>query len=227
MVPNVRSPLGFILGVSLLCLFAVACAPDTLDATPTPTFTVTPAMPASTSTPSAAGGSGSAGDATATLAPTATPEPSPTASPTPSPCEGVSGSLEVRALVGPAAAVGLTTHAVGTIPFTVGTAQSPYAVSGGDHISFSDVLSEDDIHYDVSFEADVAFDGTCDLGPGGAQLLLGLEMVWDQIVNVTAEDFDETYANSGEESENLILPLIDGTSASLGGEGLEVVLHLN
>lgn len=197
-------------------------------ATPTPTSTVTPPWdtPVPTATSGAAGG-GNAGAPTVTPPPTATAAPSPTPSPTASPCEGVSGNLEVRVLVGPAAAVGLETHAVGSIPFSVSPEGPPFAVDAGGHISFHDVLSEDEIHYDVSFEADVSFDGVCEIGPGGAQLLLGLVMAWDQVVEVTAEDFHEVYPADGENAADLTLPLIDGATASVGGgEGMEVVLRL-
>jgi len=212
----------------VLALLVSACAPTPSEGTATPTPTPTAGAVANpTRTPTVvAGDMGSGSGETPVAEPTDTPDPSATPSPTPSPCEGVSGGIEVRVLVGPAAAVGLETHAVGTVPFTVGTAQSIYAVSGGGHISFSDVLSEDEIHYDVSFEADVVFDGTCDMGPGGAQLLLGVGMVWDQIVHVTAEDFDETYSQAGENEKDVTLPLIDGASADVD-EGMEIVLRLD
>jgi hypothetical protein len=194
--------------------------------TPTLTLTPPPDVPLLTAT-SAASGTGAGAGPTSTLLPTQTEFPSPTPSATASPCAGRSGSLEVRVLVGPASAVGLETHAVGAIPFTVSSEGPPYTVDAADHISFHDVLSDDEIHYDVSFEADVTFDGVCEIGPGGAELVLGLAMAWDQVVEVTAEDFHEVYPASGENAADLTLPLIDGATASVGGgEGMEVVLRL-
>lgn len=226
---NVRHSASLTVVLVSVLLLLTACGGTQVkpvSSSPTPTPTPLPAAQRPTSTPEAVG-SGPSDAPTPTLAPTATSTTSPTPSPTLSPCDGLTGHLEVRILVGPAAAVGLETHAVGSIPFTINSGRTPYSVSGGDHISFHDVLSEDDIHYDVSFEADVVFEGTCEGGPGGTQLLLGLEMAWDQVVVVTAEDFHRTYPKSGENAANVTLPLIDGASASMGGgEGMEVVLRL-
>jgi hypothetical protein len=143
-----------------------------------------------------------------------------------SPCEGLSASLEVKVLVGPAAAVGLETHGVGSVPLSVTSGGPPYGVEGGGHISYHDVLTQDEIEYDVTFDADVAFDGTCEDTPGSTQLVLDLDMSWNQVVEVTARDFHGVYPVAGDNAAIVTLPLIDGATASVGGEGMEVMLHL-
>ncbi len=54
-------------------------------------------------------------------------------------CEGLSGSLEMQVLAGPAAAVGMEPYAIGDIPFSV-TADG--AIQGGGTISYQQVLEE-------------------------------------------------------------------------------------
>lgn len=208
----------------ILVLAVAACSPGTQAETLTPTPTVTTLPTGGTPTPTAVTGQPAP---TSQPTPTSSATPTPTLSPTPSPCEGLSGAIEVRLLVGPGAAVGLESHAVGNVPFTVTSGGSPFGVDGGGHITYHEVLSEDDIHYDVSFAADVVIGGTCVDAPGETpHLELRVGMAWDQVVEVTAEDFHRVYPVSGNESANINLLLIDGDSAFIGGGSMELVLRL-
>lgn len=215
-----------LLAVVSLAIATLMCGPGPNGATLTPTPTATPIhnSPQATDVPG-----GGVSPAKATKEPTLEPTVEVTITPTdePSPCEGLSGSIEVRALVGPAAAVGLETHAMGSVPFSVTSGGPPYGVEGGGHISFHDQLTEDEIIYDVVFEADIALDGTCEDTPGSMQLVLDLDMAWNQVVEVTARDFHQVYPMAGDNAAIVTLPLIDGASASIGGEGMELVLRLN
>ena len=51
-------------------------------------------------------------------------------------CEGVSGSLEMQILAGPAEAVGMEPYAVGNIPFFVVEERGIYMIQGGGDISY-------------------------------------------------------------------------------------------
>jgi hypothetical protein len=135
----------------------------------------------------------------------------------------LSGAIEVQIPVGPAAAVGLETHAVGEVPFQVTTGGPPYGVEGGGHISFHDVLIDDEITYDVVFEADIVFDGSCEDSPGNMKLELDFDMAWNQVVEVTAPDFHEVYPVAGDEAVMITFPLIDGATASAGENSLLVL----
>ena len=215
-----------LLAVVSLAIATLMCGPGPGRTTPTPTLTATPTQksPQATDIPD-----GGVNPAEVTKEPTGEPTIEVTVTPTdePSPCEGLSGSIEVRALVGPAAAVGLETHAMGSVPFSVTSGGPPYGVEGGGHISFHDQLTEDEIVYDVTFEADIALDGTCEDAPGSMQLVLDLDMAWSQVVEVTAPDFHQVYPVAGDNAAIVTFPLIDGASANIGGEGMELVLLLN
>ncbi len=216
-----------LLAIVGLVVSMVMCGPGggeaTSTLTPTPTLTATLYPPGATDSPGGPGPGG--GTATPTVESIVGPTVEPTAET--SPCESLSASLEVKVLVGPAAVVGLETHAVGSVPFVVTSGGPPYGVEGGGHISYHDVLVEDEINYDVTFEADVALDGSCEDTPGSTQLVLDLDMNWNQVVEVTAPDFHGVYPVAGDNTAIVTLPLIDGASASVGGEGMvEVVLHL-
>jgi hypothetical protein len=213
-----------LLAIVGLVVSMVMCGPGGGEATSTltPTLTATLYPPGATDSPGGPGPSG--GTATPTVESIVGPTVEPTAET--SPCEGLSASLEVKVLVGPAAAVGLETHGVGSVPLSVTSGGPPYGVEGGGHISYHEVLTEDEIEYDVTFEADVVFDGTCEDTPGSTQLVLDLDMAWNQVVEVTAPDFHQVYPVAGDNTAIVTLPLIDGATASVGGEGMEVVLHL-
>ncbi len=92
---------------------------------------------------------------------------------------------------------------------------------------YHDVLSDDDVNYDVTFEADLIAHGVCESGSEGTRLVLGLQMIWDQVVEVTSRDFNEVYPANGEGVADFTIPVADGATPSSGGmEGLEVILHL-
>ena len=198
----------------LLCLAALLAA---CGGTPTPEAGT--ASPSPTSEPSAA---------------TATPTPTPTAEPvvipdTPTPsvvsrCQGLSGTLEVQVLVGPAEAVGLEPVAVGDVPFAVTTEQPPYLVQGQAPITYEAVLEEEWGTYTVNLDLDMAVSGECSGEDGGEQLDLLLEMRGEQMVEVQAEGFHGKYPWSGTQARDLAFPLEEGASAE--GEGWVVVLHL-
>ena len=171
-----------------------------------------------------------AGDATATPTPTPTPTPAPvmgaTATPTPGdhPCAGLSASLEVMVLAGPAAAVGLEPHAVGTVPLTV-SSQAPYTVSGGGSIQYDQTLTEEWGTYQVTMDMSFTVEGTCqgEVEPGTLQL--HIETSGSQLVEVKAMDFHGKYPWEGTHAFDLEFPIVEG--ASVEGEGWAFVLHVH
>jgi hypothetical protein len=214
----------------VLCLAALLAAcggtPDAGTTSQPPT--AEPAEATSTATAAAA--------ATAPAAETATmtPSPTPTAEPvvlpaTPSPavasrCQGLSGTLEVQVLVGPAEAVGLEPVAVGDVPFRVTTQQAPYWVEGQAPITYEAVLAEAWGTYTVNMDLEMAVSGECQ-GEAGSELLdLVLDMSGEQLVVVEAEGFQGEYPWSGTHALDLSFPLQEGATAE--GEGWVVVLHL-
>lgn len=215
----------------VLCLAAllVACggtpAPETATATPP-----SPAAPSDEPTATATEPAPDAEAATATLTPTPTPTAVPVVVPdTPTPsvvsrCQGLSGTLEVQVLVGPAEAVGLEPVAVGDVPFSVTTEQPPYLVVGQAPISYEAVLEQEWGTYTVSMDLDMSVTGDCMGRDGGEQLDLVLEMTGEQFVEVQAEGFHGEYPWSGTQTRDLSFPLEEGATAQ--GEGWVVVLHL-
>jgi hypothetical protein len=137
----------------------------------------------------------------------------------------VAGELEMQILVGPADAVGLSPHAVGSIPFSVTTSEAPYIVQGGGDITFADILVEEWGTYEVTFDAQTTVDGECVEGAEGGELHLLLEMTGSQLVEVTADGFHQEYPWEGTVPMDLVLPLEEGASAE--GEGWAFVLHLS
>lgn len=162
--------------------------------------------------------------------PTNTPTPESMAPilDTPSPksaCEGLTGSLEVMVLAGPAEVVGLEPYAIGDVPFAVVTATNPYQVQGGGPISFSDILVEEWGTYEVTLNFQNTIEGVCAGDSGSEKLHLTLEMNGEQDVIVEAEGFSGEYPWSGMITRELVFPLTEG--AAMEGEGWAVVLHLN
>ena len=177
--------------------------------TPTPTATPTPAsvLPVETASP------------TPTLVPLGEPV-SPTPSLTTSPCDGLSGTIEVRVLVGPAAAVGLEPFSVGSIPFSVSSGGPPYLVQGQGYIPYEEILTEDWGTYEVVLDLNITISGEC----GAEGLVLVLEMTGSQFVEVNSPDFHGEYPWDGQHTFNLTFPLVDG--AAVEGDGWVFVLHL-
>jgi len=208
---NIRSKKTVLFLASLgLIASMTACGPGAGEATPT-----------RTATPTATPVSQPPG-----VAPTPTPTPAlppAGASPTPaSPCDGLSGEIEVRVLVGPADAVGLEPVAVGSVPFSVTSGEEPYTVQGAGHVAYDALLTEEWGTYEVTLNLDITVVGECVEGTG---LDVTLDMAGNQYVEVNAEGFHGEYPWEGEQSFNLIFPLEDG--ATVEGEGWAFVLHLN
>ena len=213
--------------IVLLAVLLVACggtpAPEAATATQPP-----PAAPSDEPTATATE------PVPAAEAATATPTPTPTAEPvvipdTPTPsvvsrCQGLSGTLEVQVLVGPAEAVGLEPVAVGDVPFSVTTEQPPYLVQGQAPITYEAVLEQEWGTYTVNMDLDMAVSGECTGQDGGEQLDLVLEMNGEQFVEVQASGFHGEYPWSGTQNRDLSFPLEEGATAQ--GEGWVVVLHL-
>ena len=215
----------------VLCLASllVACggtpAPEAATATQPP-----PAAPSDEPAATATEPVPEAETATATPTPTPTPTAEPVVIPdTPTPsvvsrCQGLSGTLEVQVLVGPAEAVGLEPVAVGDVPFAVTTEQAPYLVQGQGPITYEAVLEQEWGTYTVNMDLDMAVTGECSGQDGGEQLDLVLEMTGEQFVEVQASGFHGEYPWSGTQTRDLAFPLEEGATAE--GEGWVVVLHL-
>jgi hypothetical protein len=211
---------------ALSLLLAGACNP-----TPTPPADQpSPASPGAATLPSAT--STAAAQPQATLAPTPTPTPTVVplgaATPTPAPpasrCEGLSGELEIRVLVGPAEAAGMEPVAVGSVPFAVMAGDGSYAVHGQGPISYAEVLTKEWGTYAVTLDLQMAIEGECAGTAGGEELHLTVSMAGDQMVEVTAEGFQAEYPWAGEASQVVSFPLIEGATAE--GEGWSFMLHL-
>jgi hypothetical protein len=140
-------------------------------------------------------------------------------------CKGLSGTLEVQVLAGPAAAVGLEPFGVGEVPFSVAPDSPPYAVQGGGSVSYHDMLQEDWGTYTVDMDLALTVTGEC-TGTAGTELLaLSVQLSGDQMVEVRADGFQGDYPWSGSQTLNLSFPLQEGAMAS--GEGWSFILHLN
>lgn len=140
-------------------------------------------------------------------------------------CAGLSGSLEMQILVGPADVVGLTPVSVGSIPFSVVPDWVNYLVQGGGGVTYEETLTEDWGTYSVSLDMAGTLDGECRGEPGSEELNITVEMSGEQMVEVRAEGFQGDYPWSGMHSLNLNFPLEDG--AMLEGEGWTFILHLS
>jgi hypothetical protein len=139
-------------------------------------------------------------------------------------CEGLSGELEVKILAGPAAAVGLEPHAVGTVPWSVTSSEPPYIIQGGGFISYDRTLEEQWGTYQVTLDLDFIIDGECVPDERDGQLHMDVEMTGEQMVEVTAEGFHGEYPWAGTHTMALEFPIVEGATAE--GEGWQFVLHL-
>jgi hypothetical protein len=199
----------------LLCILACGTNPTLDQATLTPTLTPTektvdaPVLPTFTPTPT----------------PWVVPGSVETGTPPPeSGCAGLSGSLEVRVLVGPADVVGLESFAVGSVPFAVTSDAAPYYIQGGGPISYADVLVQEWGTYAVTMDLQMTIVGECVGGAGEERLEMTVEMTGEQMVEVDAEGFHGEYPWAGTHTLNVVFPLVEGATAA--GEGWELVLHL-
>lgn len=225
-----------LLAVLLLVLLLAACGAsptaDVKEATATPDAGPgeSPASPTPTFTPTH----------TPTPVAVVTEEPPPTDTPTPTPlppaaghstptvppsrCAGLSGTLEMQVLVGPADAAGMEPVAVGNAPFSVAASQPPYLIQGGGPISYDDMATFDWGTYSVSLSMDTTISGEC-TGSGGSEALnLVLEGTGEQLLVVDAAKFHGEYPWEGTNRFDLTYPLQDG--ALVQGEGYVFVLRL-
>jgi hypothetical protein len=174
--------------------------------------------------------SGSSDSTTPTLEPTPTPTSligveSVTPTPVTNVCEGLSGTLEMQVLVGPADAVGLEPVAVGDIPFSVISENGVCLVQGGGGITYEDVLEKEWGTYTVKFDMDTDVQGSCESDDQTGTLDVTVVASGEQMVEVRAEGFQGDYPWSGSHTLDLSFPIEEGASAS--GEGWAFVLHLN
>jgi hypothetical protein len=139
-------------------------------------------------------------------------------------CAGVEGTFELRMLVGPSEAAGLEPVAVGSIPFSVTSAEAPYTLAGESPITYEETLEAVWGTYSVFFDMDVVAAGSCDGEDGSEKLMTVIDMTGDQVVEVQAEGFQGEYPWSGTHHLDLAFPLIEGAEAS--GEGWQIILHL-
>lgn len=164
-------------------------------------------------------------EVTATPTPTVIPGSAPDMPKNASLCEDLSGMLELQLLVGPSEAVGLEPVAIGEIQFLVASAETPYTFEGANTISYEDVLVEEWGTYTVSFNMDITLSGFCSGEKDAEQLMVDTTMSGDQLVKVESEGFHGEYPWSGTHENQLTFPLQEGATA--GGEGWQLVLHIN
>lgn len=163
-----------------------------------------------------------------TLSPTPTPTisgggivPLPTSA---SICAGLTGALEMQVLVGPSDAVGLEPIAIGSIPFSVASAEGVNLVEGSGDLSYQDVLEREWGTYSVNFDQVAAISGVCEGDEVGGYLNLVVSTTGEQLVEVISEGFQAEYPWSGTQEFNISLPIEEGATAQ--GEGWIFVLHL-
>ena len=162
-----------------------------------------------------------------TATPTNTPESgiAPITPVTPNRCEGVSGSLEMQVLAGPAEAVGMEPYAVGDIPFSVVTDGQTHIIQGSGDISYHQVLEETWGTYTVALDMTANVTGECSGKAGNETLNMIIQASGEQMVEVRADGFSGDYPWSGTRQLELTFPLVEGASAE--GEGWAFILHLN
>jgi hypothetical protein len=139
-------------------------------------------------------------------------------------CEGLSGSLEMQVLVGPAEAVGLEPVAVGSIPFSVISGGVNIAQGSGS-ITYQDVLEEAWGTYTVNLDMQASMGGECEANEQNGVLNFTVTMSGEQLVEVEAQGFQGSYPWSGTHDLSLSFPIEEGATAQ--GEGWVFVLHLN
>jgi hypothetical protein len=218
-----RTELKNVLPLLCLVILASACGagpPEILDNPTSPAVQTTDIQPSATfPVPQARPSS------TPTTTPTSILDQPPATTAPGSPCAGLSGEIEVRVLVGPAEAVGLEPEAVGSVPFSVTSGESPFLANGSGSINYANTLEEQWGTYDVSIDMQLTVDGECISAGDRPQLQLTMGMTGSQMVEVTAEGFHGEYPWSGDQDFDLAFPLEEG--ASIEGEGYAFVLHLN
>ncbi len=150
---------------------------------------------------------------------------SPTQTESESPCRGLSGTLEMQILVGPAEAVDLPPVSIGRVPFSVVEEANIFLIEGeGSLDSYEEVLSENWGTYTVSFRGDNTITGVCELAGDHPVLNMEWMMEGEQNVEVISEGFQQEFPWSGTQYLTLSLPAEEG--ASQQGEGWIVILHL-
>ena len=159
-----------------------------------------------------------------TITPVVSGDSTATITITPGPCKGVNGELEVKVLVGPAAAVGMEPLAVGSIPFS-GSSQAPYTLLGSSHLSYNATQSYDWGTYTVTLEMDADLTGECVATPGDDSLNMDVTLSGTQTVVVVVNGKTQTYPWKGSPTLHLTFPMQDGATAQ--GEGWVFVLHLD
>lgn len=177
---------------------------------------------------------------TGNVAETGEPIVEPSSTPTPTPegggvgitptsgenkCAGLSGTLEMQVLVGPAEAVGLEPVAVGNIPFSVISENGMDVIEGSGNISYEDVLTSDWGTYTVNFSMEAELGGECAGEAGSEMLTFAVIVSGEQMVEVVVEGVQYEYPWSGTHNFNLSFPAEEG--AVTEGEGWSFVLHLN
>lgn len=152
---------------------------------------------------------------------------SPPETETESPCRGLSGTLELQILVGPAEAVDLPPTSVGRVPFSVVEEGNTFLVEGEGSLNYyREVLVEAWGTYTVTFEADSTITGTCEATDDEPMLELILTLSGiSQIVEVVYDGIPHEFQWSGERADVITLPLLEGASQQI--EGLLVILHLD
>ncbi|MCJ7694697.1 MAG: hypothetical protein MUO40_04645 [Anaerolineaceae bacterium] len=164
------------------------------------------------------------------ISPTISPTPTPTESGSPisssnNLCNGLSGELEMQILVGPAEVVGLEPIVVGNIPFITSPDGGTFVFSGGESISYEDILEKAWGTYTVEFDLEAVITGTCEMSGEDGVLNMTVQTSGSQLVEVRAEGFQGDYPWSGTHTFDLALPIAKGAIAQ--GEGWAFVLHIN
>ncbi len=191
-----------------LALFVLACSLTSPSGTATPTATLT-------STPTLV----RAVDATKTSTPTVTILDSTATSPPEGHCQGLSGTVEIQILVGPAAATGMEPMSVGEIPFAV-SAQDQ-SIDGNTHLAYANTTPYDWGSYAVNLDLDASLTGKC----ADNLLNMSVELSGDQNVIVVYDQITQTYPWNGSASVDASFPLEEGATAQ--GGGWLMVLHLD
>ena len=144
----------------------------------------------------------------------------------PDPCSGLTGSLELKLLVGPSGAIGLEPYTSATIPFKVDSSEGIHQVAGNGPITYyEDILQAEWGSFSVKFEGETEISGTCFSHEDRAWLDIVLQMNGEQIVTVIIDGMEMAYPWSGTPTIQASFPLEEGAQAM--GEGWLLLLHLN
>ncbi len=139
-------------------------------------------------------------------------------------CYGMTGRIEVRAMVPEAAGLGLDPFSIGEIPFEVTTSYAPYRVAGRSKLVYKDKTEEDWGTYKGDINLMGSISGQCLTGDKDGELHINISINGSQLIVIRSKGFNKQIPWSGGVSVPLILGHSEGYS--MAGEKWLFVLHM-